>query len=53
MNLDMCDANDQKHPFQISQHIKVVYKSWHDILQVIVQKLCFFKQNSVHLCEKD
>ncbi len=38
--------------FQISQHINMVLKSWRDILQVIVRKLRFINQNSVHLCEK-
>ncbi len=39
--------------FQISQHINIVLKSKHDILQVIVQKLRFINQNSVNLCEKE
>ncbi len=39
--------------FQISQHINIVLESYHDILQVIVQKLRFINQNSVNLCEKE
>ncbi len=54
MNLDMCDANVQKHQLtKISQLFNIVLKSKHDILQVIVRKLRFINQKSVNLCEKE
>ncbi len=39
--------------FQISQHINIVLKLLHDILQVIVWKLHFINQNSVNVCENE
>ncbi len=50
MKLDMCDANVQKHQFSNLPDFLYCFEA---VIQVIVRKLCFINQNSVHLCEKE
>ncbi len=57
MHMKLCDANVQIYHFQMSQHVKIVLNSQHNIPQVIMRKLGFINRNcgpaNHTLCEKE